>query len=193
MTVRHADIAATPPMPRARLAAVLGGVAALLAGCGGSGAQFAPPAPGMALLKDADDLTRFDGRGQDITDRVVSARLTAVSGTVAQGADNNHVAAKIHVSMSLARGPALVGRTVTVPYMVTIVEGQRIIDQHVYAIRTTFPSNVDQMNVTDADIPLVFPVTAQKSAAAYTIFVSFQLTPQELAYNRAHPAATRGF
>ena len=177
------------PFRHARLAAPLCALALLLAGCGGSGAQFAPPAPGMALLPDAADLTRFDGRGQDITDRVVSARLTAVGGTVAQGHDSGHVVAKIHVSMALARGPALAGRTVTVPYLVSVVAGGQIIDQQAYAVSTTFPSNVDQMSVTDADIPLVFPVTVQKSAAAYTVFVSFRLTPQQLAYNRAHPSS----
>jgi hypothetical protein len=175
-------------MPIRSAAIALAATAALLTACGGSGAQFPPPAPAMALLQNAADLTRFDGRGQDITDMVLSARLIAVAGNVQPGVDSHHVAAKIHVSMALARGPALVGRSVTVPYLVTIAEGQNIIDQHAYRVTTTFPSNVDQMNVTDADIPMSFPVTPQKSAAAYTIFISFQLTPQQLAYNRAHAA-----
>ena len=34
-----------------------------------------------------------------------------------------------------------------------------------------------------------FPITAQKSAAAYTVWVSFSLTPEQLAYNRAHAVA----
>ena len=37
---------------------------------------------------------------------------------------------------------------------------------------------------------MLFPVTPEKSAAAYKIWVSFQLTPDELAYNRGqhwHP------
>jgi hypothetical protein len=36
---------------------------------------------------------------------------------------------------------------------------------------------------------LSFPITRQKSAATYTIYVSFRLTPEQLAYNRAHTAA----
>ena len=141
------------------------------------------------MLKSAADVTRFDGKGQDITDMEVSGRLVAVPASCQPGADSRHIAAKIQVSMSLTRGPALVGRTVTVPYLVTVAEGDHILDQRHYTVTTTFAPNVDQVTLTDAEIPLSFPITEKKSAAAYTIWVSFSLTPDQLAYNRAHAVA----
>jgi hypothetical protein len=33
-----------------------------------------------------------------------------------------------------------------------------------------------------------FPVTPEKSAAAYTIYVGIRLTPEQLQYNRRNPA-----
>jgi hypothetical protein len=174
---------------RAPAAGALMATALLAAGCGDNADKFAPPCPSLALLKDAADMTRFDAHGHDVTDMEVSARLVAVPASCQPGADARHVAAKIQVAMSLTRGPALVGRTVTVPYLVTVAEGNNIIDQKAYSITTTFAANVDQMNVTDAEIPMAFPITRQKSAAAYTIYVSFRLTPDQLAYNRAHASA----
>jgi hypothetical protein len=156
-----------------------------LAGCGDTTDAFAPPCPQLSLLKNAADLTRFDGKGNDITDMEVNARLTAVAGACKPG-DPGHVIAAIRVTMDLNRGPALAGRAVTVPYLVTVTEGGRILDQQTYSVTTSFPANVDKTRVTDTDITLNFPVTNQKTAAAYTIFVSYQLTPEQLAYNRAH-------
>jgi hypothetical protein len=180
--------AGRPIRSRAATMFVLAGTA-LLAGCAAPKDQFAPPAPSVELVPDASDLTRFNNRGQDVTDMEVSARLTAVKGSTTPGETRRQADAKIQVSMTLMRGPALAGRTVSVPYMVTVAQGDRIIDQKDYTVTTTFARGVDQMSVTDKEIPLIFPVTQQKTSAAYTIYVSFRLTPQQLAYNRAHPTA----
>ncbi len=175
------------PILAARLAAACS--ALLLAGCGGSADKFPPPCPSLALLPDAADLSRFTARGQDVTDMVVNARMIAVPASCSTGETSRQVNAKIQVSMTLTRGPALAGRTVTVPYLVTVTDGNAVIDQKDYSVTTTFPPNVDSTTVADAEIPMIFPVTPQKSAAAYAIYVSFRLTPQELAYNRARAAA----
>jgi hypothetical protein len=37
---------------------------------------------------------------------------------------------------------------------------------------------------------MVFPVSPTKSGAAYTVLAGFQLTPDELAYNRRHGVGT---
>jgi hypothetical protein len=176
-----------PIRSRAATMFVLAGTGLLAAGCSGSTDQFAPPAPSVVLVPDASDLVRFNDHGQDITDMEVSGRLTAVSGATTPGDTRRQADAKIQVSMILTRGPAMVGRTVTVPYMVTVAQGDRIIDQKDYTVTTTFARAADRVSVTDKPIPMVFPVTQLKTSAAYTIYVSFRLTPQELAYNRAHP------
>jgi hypothetical protein len=176
------------PIVRASCVLALLGTSVGLAGCGDTTDAFAPPCPQLALLKDAADLTRFDTKGNDITDMEVNARLVAVPGACKPGG-RGKVAAPNRVTMDLNRGPALAGRTVTVPYLVTVAEGSRILDQQTYSITTTFPANVDKVRVTDTDISLNFPVTNQKTAAAYTIFVSYQLTPDQLAYNRAHTSS----
>jgi hypothetical protein len=148
---------------------------------------FAPACPQLSLLREGADLTRFTGSGRDITDLVLEAHLAAVPATC-HWADKAHtkVEAKLQVAMSFARGPGMNGRTVDVPYFLAISDGDTIRDKQIFTARAEFPTNADRVGVTTPEASLLFPVSPEKSAAAYKITVSFQLTPEELAYNRGH-------
>lgn len=168
----------------------LSGLALLAAAAGSLGAcsqpdAFAPACPQLALLQDGADLTRFAGPGRDITDLVLEAHLAAVPATC-HWANKAHtkVEAKLQVAMSLGRGPAMNGRTVDVPYFVAASEGDNILDKQIFTARAEFPTNTDRVGVTTPEVSMLFPVTLEKSAAVYKITVSFQLTPEELVYNR---------
>lgn len=163
------------------LSAMLG--TATVAGCE-SAEQFPPICPSLALLKDAADLQRFAGGGRDISELVVQARLTAVPATCTR-ADLTHVRASLQVAMDLTRGPAAQGGTLEVPYFVGVTEGGRVLDEQDYRIAARFPSNIDQVQVTGDTIDLLLPITREKTAAAYQIFIGFRLSPEDLAANRA--------
>ncbi len=193
----------TPPSTRALLPQIvwararsairgLSGLALLAAAAGSLGAcsqpdAFAPACPQLGLLRDGADLTRFAGAGRDITDLVLDAHLTAVPATC-HWANKAHtkVEAKLQVAMSFGRGPAMTGRTVDVPYFLAASEGDNILDKQIFTARAEFPTNTDRVDVTTPEVSMLFPVTLEKSAAVYKITVSFQLTPEELAYNRGH-------
>jgi hypothetical protein len=147
---------------------------------------FAPACPQLALLSDGADLTRFAGTGRDITDLVLDAHLVAVPATC-HWADKAHtkVEAKLQVAMSLGRGPAMRGRVMDVPYFVAASEGDTILDKQIFTSRAEFPANADRVGLTSPEVVMLFPVAPEKSAAAYKITVSFQLTPEDLAFNRS--------
>jgi hypothetical protein len=164
----------------------------LVAAAGSLGAcsqpdAFAPACPQLSLLQDGVDLTRFTGAGRDITDLVLEAHLTGVPATC-HWADKAHtkVEAKLQVAISFGRGPGMNGRTVDVPYFLAASEGDTILDKRIFTARAEFPNNSDRVGVTTPEVSMVFPVSAEKSAAAFKITVAFQLTPEELAYNRGH-------
>lgn len=168
------------------------GLVLLLAAAGSLGActqpdAFAPACPQLSLLQDGVDLTRFAGSGRDITDLVLEAHLTGVPATC-HWADKAHtkVEAKLQVAISFGRGPGMNGRTVDVPYFFAASEGDTILDKRIFTARAEFPTNSDRVGVTTPAVSMVFPVTPEKSAAAYKITVALQLTPEELAYNRSH-------
>jgi hypothetical protein len=164
---------------------LLAAAAASLGACARPDA-FAPACPRLALLPDGADLTRFAGTGHDITDLVLDAHLTAVPASCRWANDaHKQVEAKLQVTMTVSRGPAMPGRTIDVPYFVAVGEGDTIYDKQINTGRVDFPANTDRLNLTSSEISLLFPVSHEKSAAAYKIWVSFQLTPDELALNRS--------
>lgn len=169
-----------------RLAAALA-LAALAAGCSG---QDVPPSscPSVQVLGDAADLTRFTPNGQDVTDMVLSARISSVPATCKAG-PKGHVLATLKAVITVTRGPAAQGRDALVPYFVAIQNNGQVIEEQDYAVAVTFPPNVGRVTVAGEDILLDIPATAQNPAWQYQVFVAFRLTPEELAYNRRH--ATR--
>ena len=82
------------------------------------------------------------------------------------------------------RGPAMRGRTETVPFFVAVVEGQRILDKQVYRVAATFPANTDRVRITSDPVSLSLPIEPGRTGASYEVLVGFQLTPAELAMNR---------
>jgi hypothetical protein len=175
------------PLPHARPLLASLALAALLGGCAASEDQFAPACPGLALLPDAADVTRFDGHGMDVTNLIVRASMTAVPAVCAKGDKDGTVKATLHVNADFTRGPAAAAGLPPVAYFVALMQGRTVLREQDFAFSPTFGANVDFASVHGDDIELVVPVGKAKSAAAYRIYVGFRLSPEELAYNRTHP------
>lgn len=158
-----------------------------VSGCGffsaGSEDKLPPICPSLSLLKDASDVTRYRGAGRDLTEIVLAARITAVPAQCVRDA-RNVVKTTMQVRTSVTRGPAATGRQGAVTYVVTVLDGENILDQQDYTVQANFPSNVDRLDLLGEPIKLLFPVSAQKQASDYKIVVGLRLTPEELAENR---------
>jgi hypothetical protein len=161
---------------------------AALGGCGGHDANtFAPACPRPAILADAADITRYrpGATGQDLTDMVLSGRVVGVSGQCSPGDKATQLKVSVQVTLELSRGPAATGPQEDVPYFIAVSEGEAILDKKSFAMRATFPSNVDKLRLASDPVELVLPVSPDKSGVVYTVTAGFQLTPEELARNRA--------
>ncbi len=153
-----------------------------LAGCN-TGENFPPPCPGLSLLADAADLTRFNGAGRDVTDSVLSARMTAVPASCKRDGAGS-VRTTLKVLADVVRGPAMQGRVAQVPYFIAITETGKILDKMEFIAQVEFPGNVTRVPLQGQEIGFNVAVTPEKSAAAYKIYVGFSLTPEEVATNR---------
>jgi hypothetical protein len=109
-----------------------------------------------------------------------------VSGVCKDGDAKNTVQADTSVTFRFVRGPAMAGRSVTVPYLLTVALGDQIRDQAAFAMQVGFPSNVDTVTLTSDPVHMVFPITKTTTAASYTIWGAFRVTPEQLEYNRQH-------
>lgn len=162
---------------------------AALGGCGGHDANtFAPACPRPAILADAADITRYKpgAVGQDLTDMVLSGRVVGVSGECSPGDKATQLKVSVQVTLELSRGPAATGAQQDVPYFIAVSEGETVLDKKSFTMRATFPSNVEKLRLASDSVEVVLPVSAGKSGVAYAVTAGFQLTPEELARNRAH-------
>ena len=175
------------PLPSLSGAVLLASLAGLSA-CGGSDRpQFAPACPQTAILGDAADLTSFRSTGTDLTDMVVDGRITGLRGKCSY-VDGEHLATVLSVDMELARGPAMQGRTAEVTYFVSVARGDQILDKKDYTLRVAFDRNSGKLRLTGDEIDLTLPTPGKVTGADYRILVGFQLSPQELAFNRRRGA-----
>jgi hypothetical protein len=157
-----------------------------LFGCGPGKNEFAPLCPTARLIPALADVTRYAGPGpaHDVTELVLQGRVVAVNGSCTAGDDKSSVPAKVTVTISIRRGPAMRGREADVPVFLAVTEGDSVRDKKVFPLHVAFPQNVEQLTFTSPEIDLDLPVSASKSAAVYGIIAGFQLTPDELAANR---------
>lgn len=172
---------------RAALVAVL---LPLLADCGPKRDEFAPVCPRPGLLAEAADLDRYrpstsPGGGHDLTDLILHARIIGVKGACQPGDTKTQLAVALAVSLDLTRGPAMPGRETDLGFFIAVTEGEAILDKHIFSTHLAFPPNLDHVVWTSDPTNLVLPISPTKSGAAYSILVGFQLTPDELAQNRA--------
>jgi hypothetical protein len=160
-----------------------------LVGCGPGRNEFAPVCPTARLVTPLADLTRYAGtttagRGHDVTDLILQARVVKVDGTCSPSGETTTLAATVQVSIAVQRGPAMRGSEADVPVFVAVAEGDAVRDKQVFPVHIVFPANVDRLTMTSPPIDLALPVSPGVTGAAYRIISGFQLSPDELAANR---------
>jgi hypothetical protein len=179
------------PLPRLAAPVLLAMTLPLLARCGTKADEFPPACPRADLVWEAADLTRYNdataAANQDVRGLVLSGRFVGIPAKCQTGSRPTEVTADVGVTIQLTRGPAMQGRAIDVPFFLAVTQGDRILDKQNYQAHIVFPPNVDNFTYNSESVHMVFPVDATKSAAVYTVLAGFQLTPGELAYNRAHP------
>lgn len=184
MPLPLSTIATRAPMPSGLARAALGLSLTLAASsCGPELPEFAPACPVTGVLSDAADLTRFNGRGVDLTDLVIDGRVGPPRGQCKLD-DLTHLHTTITVGLDLTRGPAATSRTIDVTYVVWVTKGETILDKKDYKLAVKFPPNSDHVSITGEPVNIVLPVDDKTSGVVYQIRDGFQLTPQELAFNR---------
>ena len=168
-------------------AAVIAAVLFGLGACVADRDQFPPACPRVAFLTPTADLSvyRPGSSGRDLTQLMIAGRMQGINGECHPGGNKSTVRATVSVSAILARGPAMPGNVANVPVFIAVTDGDQILDKRIYTLKAEFPSNVDRVTVSSPEVSLALPVSSTKSAAAYSILAGFQLTPDQLAANRA--------
>jgi hypothetical protein len=159
-------------------------LALALAGCQGDPNEEAMQCPKPYLLPDASSATHYDGRGTDISDLVLSAKLTDVHGACVGKMGKREETAHAHVVMLVTRGPQSKSNEADIPYSVGVVRAGDVLDEAHYVQHVVFPSNVDSVEVTGQEVKFVLPTARKISGSDYHFYFWLNLTPEEVESNR---------
>jgi len=147
------------------------------------------PCPRIVILADGADLTRFrPDAGRDLTGLVVDARLVGFTARCDfTGRDRTALEVRVTPRFEAERGPGAAGRTAELPWFAALTNpgDAELLDRPGFTARATFAPNTARAVVDGQTARLTFPVGTDRPASAHTIRLSFQLTPDELALNRA--------
>lgn len=150
----------------------------------------APPCPQVSKLTDAAELTRFvDGPGRDLIDVDFNAQIWHLSGKCFYEWDSDTgegvVRMEVKTEFKIDRGPANTSREAHFDYFVSLLDDKgTILQKPLFAYQAKYWKN--RMSIRDIDSPveLTIPIASDQSGDNFKIYVGFQLTREELEYNR---------
>lgn len=187
--------------------ATTGALAALLLSVGACSTKkpVSPgPCPRVNILADASQLTEFrDGPGRDLIDVDHTARIARVGGTCVYKMDKPAEKGKkpetgtltmtIGLLIAAERGPADTDRKARFEYFVTLVDRDRQpIQKTVFPVTVDFPGNVTRATAEEFPIDLKIPLHPKQTGADFVVFVGFQLSPEQVEFNRRREREARG-
>ncbi|NKB44033.1 MAG: hypothetical protein GKS03_07100 [Alphaproteobacteria bacterium] len=157
--------------------------AAVLSGCA---LEPVPPCPEIRIDSNTASLTTFQqGSGRDVSDIEYQAEIVSFEGTCKF--DDDGVEAVMDIDMIVSGGPAVKPRTVDLYYFVAIPRffpdpvGKKIFTRK-HRIRS---GGARQERITESSVRIFLPLEDRLTAAGYDIYLGFQLTDEQLRYNRS--------
>jgi len=167
------------------------GLALLAAACSGE-PQTSVVCPRPGILPDANTIAVFrDGGGRDITDMLVQAQIVDVriDCAYAKRSARPSVTLDLQIAISAERGPADRTRRAVVPYFVAIVDADlNVIAKENFTAAFEWTDNRPRVGRVDAWEPFI-PLARNMDGPSYQVMVGFQLTADQLAWNRTQRAS----
>lgn len=181
----HRKRPATAPLPVVALLTPLA-----LAGCGGLGlsgpssAELALACPKVSIVRDVQEVTHFAGAGRDLTGVVSRAAVADYTGNCEY--DDEGVTVNVTLAFLGERGPALKGVGDRYQYFVAVYRpgSQTPANKVVFETGTKFTDEDPRVGWVEQVAPRI-PLSKDGNAKDWRVAVGFQLTPDQLAYNRS--------
>ncbi len=167
---------------------------AFLAGCSGDDDKDAVPCPSARVMGEPSELTRFrDGPGRDPTDILFEASFVQVAGSCNYGAKGGEIDVELNVLIDILRGQANEKGEVDLRYFVAVTEygstGEggapqpTVHGRKAFPVQATFPQARRNIRFKDV-LEITIPRPDARSARNYVLYLGFELTPEELTYNK---------
>jgi hypothetical protein len=151
--------------------------------------QPVPACPKIRLLKDMDIITVYrPGSGRDITDIRFGGEIIGFKGEceyIGKRGVYSNVVVVLKVDFKITRGPAEKSQLVSIPYFIAIPEFYPSASgRSDFNFRVNFPKNKNLMRISDQEVEISIPLTVTRKGPNSKIYIGFQLTPDQLEFNR---------
>lgn len=149
------------------------------------------PCPENKVLSDAASFTRFrDGPGRDLSDITfegeIAKTISSCKYSIAKDSGKGTLSVTMNVVFKAIRGPAAKKKNTSFNYFVAVTDtSKKIISRNAFRMDLTFPTNVSRLKRQDKKILLNIPLGAKDDGSEFLIFTGFQLSAEELKFNRA--------
>lgn len=143
------------------------------------------PCPVAGVLYDVERLVEIDG--EELHQNVAfTGQVEGVTG-FCRYVDDNPITMELDIDFAFGRGPKAQGNEKTYQYFVAVTRRDRVVlAKQVTPIRVRFNNNEDVVRVTERVEGIVIPrATPTVSGTNFEVLVGFELTPEQLAFNRA--------
>ncbi|WP_169567807.1 hypothetical protein [Sneathiella limimaris] len=160
--------------------------------CGGNfstdlfGSDQAPlPCPNVTVLPGAENITIFrEGPGRDLVDVTFEGVIEPIGGECVYEDDDALVVAELLLQVSVVKGPAANTETPTVPFFVAIADrDKKVLSKKVFDTTIQIPAGQKRGAVQEEMIQRI-PILSGRTGADYAIVIGFQLSGEQLEYNR---------
>jgi len=152
--------------------------------------DVAPDCPPVSILADAASITRYvKGAGKDIIDIDFTGKIIGIKGKCTFEFDSDTgegtVGINIITEFKMERGAANKTRQADFEYFVSIFEDNgNVLDKQTFSYSAKYWKNRLSVKEADSPIELSIPLSAGKTGQDFTVYVGFQLSQEELKFNR---------
>ncbi len=144
--------------------------------------------PAASILGDAELMTKFSGSGRDITNVAFEAEFLGIRTNCSFGREfrRRFAYSQVNIEVEAVLGSTAVPQTMTIPYFIAVVnpDTQQVILREVYELEADFTRNRRTVRLRDQVDRIKIPVVENEDALQYEFIVGFELTPDEVAFNR---------
>jgi hypothetical protein len=142
--------------------------------------------PNVAKLEEGSTMTEFLPGRQDVAAEITEARITGVAGSCIEERKKHLLRVTFQTGFAATNGPANTSQTLVLPYLISISQGDTIYHVTPRSIALSFDGNASTASATSPPQTVELPNTPE--SASIDVLVSFHLTPDQIAYNAAHPS-----
>lgn len=167
--------------------------------------DFPPACPKISILPAASDYYVFDNNQTNLAHLITKASITEVTGNCADDPKNeskdkkkkkkwiyqDHIDTTMHITLQIQRGPAAQEHHYKIPYFIATIHNGHIVNKQEMTAEANFPNNIDQLKLESKKLLFKIPATSARVPDGYELAIGFQLTPEQLNYNRHHFRAVR--